>query len=263
MTRHNLDAHLRWLISTRPSVPPDVSLPPVTTSFGSIAATALDDINDIPDGAFDDDISEASTEVPEEPEIQARTTEMARLRTAPGSPTKPRLISAGPGSQLESGSRAASIPASKWKQTVQSAVKTESVPQTPVKSGWEMPASGSDVEVMDLTDSLEKMRSPSFDRVARTGTGRKRKSEEYRADLNDCPRHGSPVSAKVQRTTNGLASAGGRSTARSGEQAEYTPIEEVMDEAHSEPPPARVHGRARAGRPAAAARTSRWRSTGG
>ncbi|KAM0693914.1 hypothetical protein Q7P36_006038 [Cladosporium allicinum] len=237
MTRHNLDAHLRWLISTRPSVPPDVSLPPVTTSFGSIAATALDDIDDIPDGAFDDDISEASTEVPDEPEIQARTTEMARLRTAPGSPTKPRPISAGPGSQLESGSRAVSIPASKWKQTVQSAFKTESVPQTPVKSGWEMPASGSDVEVMDLTDSLEKMRSPSFDRVVRTGTGRKRKSEEYRADLNDCPRHGSPVSAKVQRTTNGLASAGGRSTARSGEQAEYTPIEEVMDEAHSEPPP--------------------------
>jgi bloom syndrome protein len=237
MTRHNLDAHLRWLISTRPSVPPDVSLPPATTSFGPIVATALNEIDDIPDGAFDDDISEASTEVPDEPEIQARTTEMARLRTAPGSPTKPRLISAGPASQLQSDSGAASRPASKWKQTVQSAVKTESVPQTPVKDGWEMPASDSDVEVMDLTESLEKLRSPSFDRVVRNGTGRKRKSEEYRADLNDCPRHGSPVSAKVQRTTNGLASAGGRSTARSDEQTGYTARDEVMEEPPSEPPP--------------------------
>lgn len=237
MTRHNLDAHLRWLISSRPSVPPDVSLPPVTTSFGPIVATPLDGIDDIPDGAFDDDISEASTEVPDEPEILARTTEMARLRTAPGSPTKPRLVSAGPGSQLESDLGAASRPASKWKQTVQSAVKKESVPQTPVKSGWEVSGSGSDVEVMDLTQSTEKMRSPSFDRVVKNATGRKRKSEEYRADLNDCPRHGSPVSTKVQRTTNGLASAGGRSTVRSDAQAEYTTLDEVMDEAHSEPPP--------------------------
>jgi len=242
MTRHNLDAHLRWLISSRPSAPPDVSLPPANTSFGSIVATSLDDIDDIPDGAFDDDISEASTELPDEPEVHNRSTtgreqDMARLRTAPGSPTKPRLTSAGPGSQLEDDTRAAIKPASKWKQTVQSAVKTESVPQTPVKSRWEMPTSGSDVEVMDLTESMGKMRSPSFDKGVPIGTGRKRKSEEYRADLNDCPRHGSPVSAKIQRTTHGLASNGGRSTARSGEQEEYTTTDEVMDEAHSEPPP--------------------------
>lgn len=242
MTRHNLDSHLRWLLSTRPSLPPDVSLPPATTSFGSFAATPLEDIDDIPDGAFDDDISDATTEAPDEPEEQPRpTTEpvpaMARLRTAPGSASKPRLISLGPGSQAESNAASATKPLSKWKQTVQAAAKSESVPQTPTKNGWEFSASGSDVEVMDLTESMNRLRSPSLDRVVKSAGARKRKSEEYRADLDDCPRHGPPTSAKLQRTATGLAPFENRPRAHPVASTEYTTIDEVMDEAPSEPPP--------------------------
>lgn len=241
MTRNNLDAHLRWLISTKPSLPPDVSLPPVTASF-SIGATHLDEIEDIPDGAFDDDISEATTEAPEESASQApplqtgQDWDMARLRTAPGSASKPRLISVGPGSQLESKSTAEK-PLSKWKQTVQSAAKVESVPQTPVKNEWDFATSENDVEVMDLTDSLNQLKSPSLDRVVKSGSARKRKSEEYRADLNDCPRHGSPTSTKMQRTSPDPALVGGQPRHRSNLPSEYTSIDEVMDEAPSEPPP--------------------------
>jgi bloom syndrome protein len=244
MTRHNLDVHLRWLTSTRASLPPDVSLPPATVSFGPLDATPIEDIEDIPEGEFDDEnISEATTEAPDKPEVQSRPTterepEMAKLRAAPGSPVKPRLVSVGPGSQLESNLGSSARPASKWKQTVQSAAaKAESVPQTPNKNGWELPASDSDVEIMDLTESMNKLRSPSLDRVAKMGTGRKRKSEEYRADLDDCPRHGSQISAKVQRTTNGLMSTANRPKPKTTTTSEYSTIDEVLDDEASEPPP--------------------------
>ncbi|KAM0717525.1 hypothetical protein Q7P37_007377 [Cladosporium fusiforme] len=241
MTRHNLDSHLRWLISTKPSLPPDVSLPPVTVSFGSIGAAPLNEIDDIPDGAFDDDISEATTEAPEESEIPhqpqaGRQGDMARLRAAPCSPVKPQLISAGSGSQLES-NKSAAKPASKWKQTVQSAAKAESVPQTPIKNGWSYPTSENDVEVMDLTESMDTLKSPSFDRVVRDGGGRKRKSEEYREDLDDCPRHGSPISTKLQRTTSRLTSPANQSRVRPSVETQHTTIDEIMEEAPTEPPP--------------------------
>lgn len=242
MTRHNLDLHLRWLISTRASLPPDVSLPPATVSFGPVSATPLEDIGDIPDGAFDDDLSEATTEAPDESETQPLVTterdlDMARLRTAPGSAAKPRLVSVGPNSQIESNSMSTARPATKWKQTVQSAAKAESVPQTPIKNGWEFPASGSDVEIMDLTEGMEQLRSPSLERVVKIGSSRKRKSEEYKADLDDCPRHGSPVSSKVQRTATGPVSAGPRPKAQPPPSSQYSTIDEVLDEAPTEPPP--------------------------
>lgn len=240
MTRHNLDSHLRWLISTKPSLPPDVPLPPAT-SFGSVSTDPLHEIDDIPDGAFDDDISDATTEAPEEPDNHnqpqvARESEMARLRTAPSSATKPRLVSAGPSSQREENTTSAkSIP--KWKQTVKEAAKKESVPQTPVKHEWSYPVSESDVQVLDLTESMETLKSPSFDRVARDTHGRKRKSEEYKEDLDDCPRHGSPASTKLQRTTSRLASPVKQPRAQPSEETSYTTIDEVMEEAPTEPPP--------------------------
>jgi bloom syndrome protein len=242
MTRHNLDVHLRWLISTKASSPPDVSLPPVAVSFGPISATPLEEIEDIPDGAFDDDLSEATTEAFDTQEIPARATiekepDMARLRTAPGSAAKPRLLSVDPGSQLESNSTSTARPISKWKQTVQSALKAESVPQTPTKNGWGMTDSGSDVEIMDLTEGMNQLRSPSLDRVMKTGTSRKRKSEEYRADLDDCPRHGSPVSTKVQRTAPVSSSTVTRQKVQPPTSSEYSTIDEVLDEAPTEPPP--------------------------
>jgi len=242
MTRHNLDSHLRWLISTKASLPPDVSLPPATVSFGPIGATPLEDIEDIPDGAFDDDLSEATTEAPDAPEVEVRPTterqpEMARLRAAPGSAAKPRLLSVGAGSQLEGNSTNPARPLSKWKQTVQSALKAESAPQTPTKDEWEMPDSGTDVEIMDLTEGMNKLKSPSVDRVVKMGTSRKRKSEEYRADLDDCPRHGSPVSAKVQRTVKEPSSSGVRPKVQPPPSSEYSTIDEVLDEAPTEPPP--------------------------
>jgi hypothetical protein len=236
MTRHNLDVHLRWLISTKASLPPDVSLPPATVSFGPISATPLEDIEDIPDGAFDDDLSEATTEAPEAQEIEVRpTTErqpgMARLRAAPGSAAKPRLLSVDAGSQIDGNSTNPARPISKWKQTVQSALKAESVPQTPTKNEWEMPDSGSDVEIMDLTEGMSRLKSPSIDRIVKTGTSRKRKSEEYRADLDDCPRHGSPVSSKVQRTAKGPTPSGVRPKVQPPTSSEYSTIDEVLDEA--------------------------------
>jgi bloom syndrome protein len=242
MTRHNLDVHLRWLISTKASLPPDVSLPPATVSFGPISATPLEDIEDIPDGAFDDDLSEATTEAPEAQEIEVRpTTErqpgMARLRAAPGSAAKPRLLSVDAGSQIDGNSTNPARPISKWKQTVQSALKAESVPQTPTKNEWEMPDSGSDVEIMDLTEGMSRLKSPSIDRIVKTGTSRKRKSEEYRADLDDCPRHGSPVSSKVQRTAKGPTPSGVRPKVQPPTSSEYSTIDEVLDEAPTEPPP--------------------------
>lgn len=242
MTRHNLDSHLRWLISTKASLPPDVSLPPATVSFGPTSATPLKDIEDVPDGAFDDDLSEATTEAPDAPEVEVRPiterhSEMARLRAAPGSAAKPRLLSVGAGSQLEGNSTNSARPLSKWKQTVQSALKAESVPQTPTKDEWEMPDSGSDVEIMDLTEGMNKLKSPSVDRVVKMGTSRKRKSEEYRADLDDCPRHGSPVSIKVQRTVKGPSSSVARPKVQQPSSSEYSTIDEVLDEAPTEPPP--------------------------
>lgn len=222
-------------------MPPDVQLPPATTSFG---ATPLEEIEDIPDGAFDDDISEATTDVPDEFDIQAQPTieeesKMARLRAAPGSPMKPRLVSLGPGSQTEGGTTGRVRPASKWQQTVQLAAKPESVPQTPLKNEWELQASGSDIEIMDLTESMDQLRSPTREAGVRSGIGRKRKSEEYRADLDDCPRHGSPVSAKVQRTATGPVSTGSRAKPQPQPttSSEYSAIDAVLDEAPTEPPP--------------------------
>lgn len=227
MTRNNLDLHLRWLVSTKPSLPPDVFLPPASASFNSVATAPSHDIDDIPDGAFDGELSDATTEAPEELATQTGPgQEMARLRAAPSSSSKPRLVSIPTGSQIEN-DKAAS----------QSATKLESVPQTPVKNAWSLPTSGNSVEIMDLTKSLHKLKSPSLDRVVKNGSGRKRKSEEYRADLNDCPQHGSPVSSKVQRTALRSVPHVKQIKPDPDTTMGYTTIDKIMDDAPSEPPP--------------------------
>lgn len=230
MTRHNLTDHLRWLLSTKSTLPPDVSLPPATASFGSIGATQVEEIEDIPDGAFDDPLSEATAESPAQPsparEQPARGShQMARVREAPGSPQKNDIR---PKTERATSMR----PEPRFHSAPRVAARQDSIPQTPVKNGWRPSPVKEDVEVMDLTS-----RSPAVNKHVAPISGRKRKSEEYEQDMKQglasvrAGRIAQPNSRGAAVDTDSSLDAEGDTS------MSFTAIDEIMEDAPSEPPP--------------------------
>ncbi|KAH7039107.1 hypothetical protein B0J12DRAFT_702930 [Macrophomina phaseolina] len=118
MTIHNLKTHLSWLLNTKPFLPPAgqhlvlplPNAPPSSGTLGSqgIAAEVLDPASDTPSNEpprsqpivpdvrplapSDSEVATTATLTIEDPDSEARPT-MAKLRAAPGSTSKPRLIS--------------------------------------------------------------------------------------------------------------------------------------------------------------------------
>ena len=217
MTRHNLDEHLSWLLSTKATIPSITSsLPPASVSFTPIEAS-----QPTPDEG-----------VVEQVPVQHRTVgaggrqdeeEMARLRTAPGSAGRRSLVTMGPPlpETTPSYHMSPAIP-SRGSASVQPASKPLFVRQTPAKPSRPAATSPGDVEVMDLTESMSQLGSPTPVRTA----GRKRKSSELESDLPaaPCPRHGTrPRGQPIQSPQ--------------ASQQGFTAIDEILDEPQGPPPP--------------------------
>ena len=221
MTRNNLDEHLSWLLSTKATLPPaDSSLPAVPITFTPLEGpppTAEIHVEPTPRQPH----RTIASEIHAWPQSQK---EMAKLRTAPGSAGKrglvsmgPRLPEATPTSQVETaaplrgyGSDHLSI--------------KPSVKPNPTKPNRTVPNSPSDVEIMDLTEGMSQMGSPTPIRIA----GRKRKSSELEeeapcAPRAPCPQHGGRIQQLLQP--------------QRASQQSFTAIDEIMEEPQGPPPP--------------------------
>lgn len=223
MTRNNLDEHLSWLLATKATIPSSES------SLPAVPITAL------PTGVLPPEeatVELTAPDVPSEPTTEGSvrlqsTEDMARLRTAPGSAGRQNLVSMGP--RLPDTTPLSSVyttAPTRAPAPAESAIKPLTK-NTPLRRDRYISESPGDVEIMDLTDTLSQMNSPSSRRIA----GRKRKSSEL--DLDDprprpprqaCPQHDSRVQAQPMQPP-------------SGSQQSFTAIDEIMEEPREPPPP--------------------------
>ena len=213
MTRNNLDEHLSWLLDTKATIPPASSpLPPATASFTSIE-----------DSQATQEEQRFVTALTQQRSAGADTAaqgdggeDMARLRTAPGSNGNRGLVSMGPA--LPDGMPTYHAPAAntpRARHAMPSALRPSLVKQSPTKHNSSPQQELGDVEVMDLTESLSQMGSPTTSRAA----GRKRKSSELESDERPARR---PQTAHSPRRLS---------------QQGYTAIDEIMDQPQEPPPP--------------------------
>ena len=182
MTLHNLDEQLAWLLRTKPSIPPTVdSLPAETTSLSPIRASQTGRPSDRSIQPVDHRARD-STRVPDlEPveEIQ----DMARLRTAPSSASKPRLLSIGRNNFDDRPAVGVVDTTGNDRYTSRFNESTAKPKSTPTKPLGNIAGPSHDVEIMDLTETLGAFGSPTFRGDRPTQSTRKRKSEEYESDL--------------------------------------------------------------------------------
>ncbi|OCL04305.1 hypothetical protein AOQ84DRAFT_442177 [Glonium stellatum] len=219
MTRNNLNEHLEWLLTEKPFVPPFApprpfvpeaplsSNPILEASASGSEATGDNDIQAVQvQPSSTGPISPAPQPPPSTTESQpqlntARTVQdMARLRAAPGSAAKPRLmlqnvhlhsknvlspsstnayLAASSGDNYASGGSARSANRTKSQHTVPSThVFVSSTPKSQITT-WE------DIDAIDLTGDSDGLLSSS---PIPAKKGQKRKSEEFEADLNVYPR---------------------------------------------------------------------------
>lgn len=228
MTRNNLDEQLSWLLHNKPSIPPTTTpLPPASTSFSPLRASQLPQASE---QAREEATTQQSTArggpTTRAPTVAQRTEEMARLRTAPGSASRPGLISLGPRLPDSAGSVTMGPASSVHVPALKSPSRPLSVRQTPhrpVPSNFTLPNS---VEIMDLTDTRGVLRSPTPRRDGAAKSGRKRKSDELEYDMPRaaCPRH-HPGSPKAQAQLEPRLSQG------------FATIDDLDDEPLGPPPP--------------------------
>lgn len=220
MTRTNLDDHLSWLLNTKATIPPD------DTSFRAVSST-VETFHAQPENLDDETQSEGQPDAEDEIEVESigRRT-MARLRTAPGSSCKGQLISTTSTMQTAPSNHRWPVHA---QATSASAPPSHVRAQpTPVKQSPNSRPAQEDVEIMDMTESMSQMGSPSTDRDQGTRTGRKRKSSELGTSESNaaCPQHGNkrphlePVHA-TSRTS----------------QHSFTAIDDIVEEDLGPPPP--------------------------
>ena len=218
MTRHNLDEHLSWLLHSTCSMPPPAnSLPAAPISFTPIEASQR-----TPDGGRSEDISrvrQGNLGVETQVTPQA-VDEMARLRTAPASAGKRNLVSLGP--RLPDKTPPNGMRSRGAIQMVGSS-RPQAAQRTPYDATRSTIQSPDNVEIMDLTESMSQMGSPTPVRTA----GRKRKGSELESDFAPAPllQHG-------ERTRPGTFQAPRRAS-----QQSFTAIDEIKDEPPHEPPP--------------------------
>ena len=223
MTRNNLGEHLSWLLSSKLSIPADGdALPPVSISFTQAEPTQT--AADTPEDFTTDEEEVASPVVLNAGGSQTARNpqEMARLRTETGSAGKPSLVTMGPRIQ-DSPQQTGPYTTASTRPYVTNA-KTSAVPKpTPFSTARQAPYSPQDeVEIMDLTESLNQMRSPTTNIAA----GRKRKSSEMAHELP----------ADVPSRPGTMRSVDAMPPPPRGSQQSFTAIDEIM-EAPSEPPP--------------------------
>ena len=170
---------------------------------------------------------------------------MARLRTAPGSASKPNLISMGPrlpadGSPQVQVPRPSAPPA--YAPVSRAASRPVSVRPTPQKQatgGFRLP----NVEVMDLTNELKALSSPTPRQDPVPRSSRKRKSEELEDDMPraPCPQHGvKPAARQAQsdiRLSQGFTSVDDMDYETLGPPPPYSTVPQRVKSTADEPVP--------------------------
>ncbi|KAI7503151.1 ATP-dependent DNA helicase [Hortaea werneckii] len=204
MTRNNLNEHLSWLLHTKPTVPIiDSPLPPASASLGS--ARQSQEISAVNEP--DERPSANRTLTARELRLQSSPApvqgeEMARLRTAPGSPSKPSLASTGRAHhepvriyEANRDSLARHVPQSQPAAGPLSVKPSKSLHNAPI----ERPMMDDNMDVMDLTEDLGSSGSSISPQQGMTANWRKRKSAEFESDMapSACVQHG--VSAHSRR----------------------------------------------------------------
>ncbi|KAF2170631.1 hypothetical protein M409DRAFT_19446 [Zasmidium cellare ATCC 36951] len=186
MTRNNLDEHLRWLLSEKPSIPSGIIvLPPATTAISS-AETIETPSARVQEVEEPEDISAQPAGRPRSPpaEIPQRDN-MVRTRIAPGSAARPHSTT---GSRMPEMSPTRDVEARAPPRTES---RTPALQRTPLKARPNEINMPGGIEVMDLTESMSELGTPSRSDVT-SNTGRKRKSDDYERDLR-------PTSAPPKR----------------------------------------------------------------
>ena len=210
MPQNNLSKHLKWLIAEKPFIPPAVSLvaydPDVVPSSSAAIfpqnSSFLDDQveHNEPAPASAPSPPQASpaaqlippralsrtktTDIHNPPSTEVATSDMARLRGTPAS-GKPRLVLAGlpeyssslTGARTCSRENAEDRPASTRQDMVPRSVSASQHATTRFRNLEPL-----DVDSIDLTGDDESCSSPV---PMRTPKGRKRKSDEFEADLQN------------------------------------------------------------------------------
>jgi bloom syndrome protein len=220
MPRNNLKSHLQWLLSEKPFVPCAASLIAYDPEAPASSATVSQPssfrvepaINNEPDAAAAPPPApiaagppprtlarKKTVDIHQPPGLESSDSDMARLRATPGS-GKPRLVLAG------IPQHASTEPAAGWalrerehthdatdRTTGPSSVarrdgngftKTGLAPMSQLAAGSKHHRTIADVEAIDLTGDDELRSSPIASHAVR---GKKRKSDEYAADLRDAP----------------------------------------------------------------------------
>lgn len=261
MTKHNLKTHLSWLLNAKPFVPPvgqhivlpasDVPPSPGALGTRGFAVDSVDLTGDVltrePPRSqpvvpnFRPHVSqntavESAPSPPidnSEPGSHHATTDMVKLRAAPGSTSKPRLIShappnrtpvAGASNRFKEKLTAVSSGPSKRNYdhigaglngyAEKSMGESHLGPQEELPEEWDM----TDIDAIDLTGDSDTRTGSSPSIHVPASTSRKRKSDQFEADPEDSPARRRP---RVQsRPPGGLG------------QDEFAPIEDF-----EEPPP--------------------------
>ncbi len=224
MTRNNLGEHLSWLLRNKASLPSEESsLPAVSVSFTSIEPQQT--IEEETQVETQPQLHQTPRVVPLPVYEDPRHTneEMARLRTAPGSASRHNLVSMGPELPRAAVSYGTSPTAAMGTSRAHTPASRPGPKRQPTFSSARVPLiPANEVEVMDLTESMSHMASPTRAQMA----GRKRKSSEIEHDAASfaCPRYGGDAPARL-------------ADAPRGSQQSFTAIDELMEDRPLEPPP--------------------------
>nr|POE92437.1 atp-dependent dna helicase hus2/rqh1 [Quercus suber] len=225
MTRNNLSEHLSWLLRNRTSIPSQTTtLGPASTASIPQRIDGLQlgaQANDTPsvsdrsgpgsggvrdtlqvvdavvavtqdDGSLDA-IRPANPQVKSHertagvnsyqslPDISPKVEEMVRERLAPASPSKPGTI------QRSASRNPSAFAGSSYKPKVisHSSQSNARSQNTPSKPRNETIQAYNDIEIMDLTESLSQLSSPKQSKHTSPRSGRKRKSDEFEADVSE------------------------------------------------------------------------------
>lgn len=250
MTRNNLNEHLEWLLTEKPFVPPFAPPRPFVPEAPLNSSQILEASTSSPEAALDNAIQTVQVRPPSTAPIPPRpppsTTgsqsqlnstrtlqDMARLRAAPGSAAKPRLVLQNV--HLHS-ANVSSPPSNKARLATQNddncASEQRACQANPTKNQYPAPSSvGSipstpkgqittwkDIDAIDLTGDSEELVSSS---PAPVKKGKKRKSEEFEADLDTFP-HSLRDKVNVPKPSSQAAASG-----------DFTSIDAILDD----PPP--------------------------
>jgi bloom syndrome protein len=261
MPRNNLKKHLQWLLSEQPFVPCAASLIAYDPDAPASSATVSQPssfhvepaVNDEPETAVAPPLAYTAARPPltrtlartktvdihKPPGLESSNSDMARLRATPSS-GKPRLVLAGL-TQHTSTDPAASRahrerepthdaadrttgPSSIARRNGNGSTKTSTRPLvTPIShlaAGGKQYRTVADVEAIDLTGDDELRSSPIASHTVR---GKKRKSDEYAADLRDAPAP-RPARAAPQKSPG-------------SSDDEFADIDDMVIPPHDPPPP--------------------------